>query len=141
MFCEMPGPVSSRRFSNRFKGFVLIVSFLLAACNRRASVSSNAGLSWVITPEPARVGRNEITLNVRDAASKPLTGARIRLEADMAHAGMAPVFDEAKETAPGKYEGALDLSMPGDWVVVVDLTMADGGKLEREIALDGVEAK
>ena len=59
----------------------------------------------------------------------------------MAHAGMAPVFDEAKETAPGKYEGALDLSMPGDWVVVVDLTMADGGKLEREIALDGVEAK
>jgi hypothetical protein len=54
---------------------------------------------------------------------------------------MAPVFAQAKETAPGKYEGELDLNMPGDWVVVVDLTMADGGKLEREITLDGVEAK
>jgi hypothetical protein len=120
---------------------VLVVSFFLAGCNRGASTSSNVALSWVITPERRRVGRNEITLNLRDASSKPLTGARIRLEADMAHAGMAPVFEEAKETAPGKYEGALDLNMPGDWVVVVDLTMADGGKLEREITLDGVEAR
>ncbi|MBO0911254.1 MAG: FixH family protein [Acidobacteria bacterium] len=137
----MPVPVSIRRFLNRFTGFVLIVSFSLAGCNRRASTSSNVALSWMITPEPARVGRNEITLNLKDASSKPLTGARIRLEADMTHAGMAPVFDDAKETAPGKYEGALDLNMPGDWVVVVDLALADGGKLEREIRLDGVEVK
>ena len=141
MFCKMPEPASLRRLSIQFTSFVLVVSFFLAGCNRRASTSSNVALSWVVTPEPRRVGRNEITLNLRDAFSKPLTGARIRLEADMAHAGMAPVFDAAKETAPGKYEGALNLNMPGDWVVEVDLTLPDGGKLEREIRLDGVEAK
>jgi hypothetical protein len=141
MFYEIPVPVSPCRFLNGLTSFALVVSFLLAGCSRRAPTSPNVGLSWVITPEPARVGRNEITLNLRDASSKPLTGARIQLEADMAHPGMAPVFDAAKETAPGKYEGALDLKMPGDWVVEVDLTLPDGGKLEREIKLDGVEAK
>ncbi|HKW18782.1 MAG TPA: FixH family protein [Terriglobales bacterium] len=93
-----------------------------------------------ISPKPARVGINEIAFSLSDAGS-PATGGHFRLEADMVHPGMAPVFADAKEIAPGQYEGALDINMPGDWVVLVHGKLANGQKFERQIPLNGVEAK
>lgn len=59
----------------------------------------------------------------------------------MAHPGMAPIFGQTKETAPGSYDGTVDLNMPGDWVLLVHGRMPDGHKFERQIDLKGVEAK
>jgi len=60
------------------------------------------------------------------------------LEGDMSHAGMAPVFGEAKEIAPGRYQASLTLEMPGDWVILLHVTMPGGQKLERQIDVKGV---
>ena len=72
---------------------------------------------------------------------KPVPGARIELEGDMTHPGMAPVFGKAIEGAAGDYSGRLDLPMGGDWVILMHVTLADGRKVERQIDVKGVRAK
>ena len=67
-----------------------------------------------------------------------MTGARIKLEGNMSHAGMAPVFADAKETETGRYQSSMDLSMAGDWYVSARVTLADGRQFGREIELKGV---
>ena len=58
----------------------------------------------------------------------------------MSHPGMAPVFADAKEIDAGRYQGALQLNMAGDWVVLAHVILADGQKLERQINVNGVQA-
>jgi hypothetical protein len=48
----------------------------------------------------------------------------------MSHPGMAPVFGEAREVAPGQYQGSLEFGMPGDWVALIHVTLPDGRNLE-----------
>ena len=73
-----------------------------------------------------------------DSAAKPITGARIAIEADMSHPGMSPFFAEAKETEPGRYEVHLQFQMGGDWVILLHVTLPDRTKLERQIDVRGV---
>lgn len=80
-----------------------------------------------------RVGPVTITLKLADAASKPLTGAHIAIEADMSHPGMSPGFAEAKEAEPGRYQAHLEFQMAGDWVILLHITLPGGKKLERQI--------
>jgi hypothetical protein len=64
----------------------------------------------------------------------------VGLEADMSHPGMAPVFCEAREVAPGRYQGSLEFGMSGDWVVLIHVTLPDGRTLERDVNVTGVTA-
>jgi hypothetical protein len=73
-----------------------------------------------------------------DVATKPVTGARITLEGNMSHAGMAPIFSDAKEIAPGRYQANLDFAMAGDWVILSHITLANGQKIEGQLDLRGV---
>ena len=56
----------------------------------------------------------------------------------MSHAGMAPVFADTKEIGPGQYRTNMKLSMPGDWYVLVHLTLPDGRELEQEFEIKEV---
>ena len=56
----------------------------------------------------------------------------------MSHAGMAPVFAEASEGEPGTYRAILELTMPGDWIVSVKATLANGNKLDYQFEINGV---
>jgi hypothetical protein len=91
-----------------------------------------------ISPEPPRVGAETVTLKLADRASKPVTGARVIIEANMSHAGMAPHFAEAKETESGRYRAHFEFQMAGDWVVLLHITLTDGKKLERQFDVTGV---
>ena len=51
---------------------------------------------------------------------------------------MGPVSVEAKEIQTGKYRGTLQLTMAGDWIVLVHVTLPDGQTLQRQIELSGV---
>jgi YtkA-like len=79
-------------------------------------------------------------VKLHDAAGQPVAGARVDLEADMSHPGMAPVFALAREGAPGQYQGSLKLAMPGDWVMLIHVTLPDGRKLDRQLSVPGVTA-
>jgi len=91
-----------------------------------------------VMPRPPRVGTATITLSVADDAGRPVSGASVRLEGDMSHAGMKPVFGEAKESEPGRYRVALEFTMAGDWVVLVHLTLPDGSRVEQQFDVKGV---
>ena len=72
-------------------------------------------------------------MTLRDPHGVPLHGARVRLEGHMSHAGMAPVFADGVERAPGVYDLSFALTMRGDWALLVSATLADGARVERRI--------
>jgi hypothetical protein len=90
-------------------------------------------------PQPARVGPVTITFSLKGTEAKPMTGARITLEGDMSHPGMSPVFDNAVEIAPGRYQSHLVLGMAGDWVILLHGTLADGERVEQQFEVMGVQ--
>jgi YtkA-like len=113
---------------------VLTVIGLAGGCHRRQA--SAISVETKFAPDPARVGREAVTVTLRDKDARAMTGAQIAVEGNMSHPGMAPVFGDARETEPGRYEASLDLSMRGSWVVLLHVRLADGEKIERQIAVD-----
>jgi hypothetical protein len=91
-----------------------------------------------ISPEPPTVGPATITVKLADAAAKPVSGAQVTLEAEMSHAGMAPVFQKALETGPGQYQAHLTFAMAGDWVILLHVQLPGGKTLERQFNVRGV---
>ena len=118
----------------------LALCFMCAGCSKRDSSTSPIVINSEVEPQPARVGPVTVTLKLSDATAKPVTGAHIQLEGDMSHPGMGPVFGEAKEIEAGRYQGALQLNMSGDWVVLAHVILADGRKFEPQINVSGVQA-
>ena len=90
-----------------------------------------------VEPQPPRVGQVTITVRVTQGA-KPLTGARVKFEGNMAHAGMTPVFVDAREVEPGRYRANMELTMAGDWVVSVHATLPDGTNFYQQFDIKGV---
>ncbi|MCM3901489.1 MAG: FixH family protein [Pyrinomonadaceae bacterium] len=118
----------------------LFLAFVVTACNKPTEESSGVTIEHEITPHPVRVGPATLTLRLADARRQPVTGASIMLEGNMSHAGMSPVFAQAKETEPGRYQAIVDLSMAGDWNILTHITLAGGQKLERQLDVKGVRA-
>ena len=108
------------------------------ACRQKSASIVEFNFTHAISPRPARVGPVTITLRIADPSGRPVTGARIAIEGNMSHAGMPPVFAEATETGDGRYRASLELSMAGDWAVLVHATLPDGRKLEHQFEINGV---
>ena len=126
-------------FVKRKSVIALYVCLVLAqACRHQSEPVPDLTVTHEISPLPPRVGPLTITLKVTDASGKPATGVGIKLEGNMSHAGMTPVFAGASETEPGRYLSTLELSMAGDWYVVVHMTLPDGRKLEHQFEIKGV---
>ena len=115
------------------------VALPAVGCHRRDAAGEGMSISTQISPQPVRVGAATVTVTgVTDGLGEPLAGVHIQVEGDMAHPGMAPVFGDATETAPGVYTARLNFTMPGDWVVLLHIRLADGSKIERQIDVRGV---
>ena len=121
----------------RKKSLLLFVALLAFACQKTAKPPDIA-IQYDIAPQPARVGAVTINLSLTDKSGAPVSGARVDLEGNMSHAGMSPVSGDAKEIETGKYRGTLQLTMAGDWIILVHITLADGQKVQRQIELSGV---
>src|SRR5215208_7982809 len=115
--------------TNRIRGLCLLCLFLPSFISCRNQSPSDFTVTAEITPQPPRVGQATITLRVTGAREKPITGARIALEGNMSHAGMAPVFADAMELEPGRYRATMELSMAGDWILLVHVTLPGGEKV------------
>ncbi|OGO70653.1 MAG: hypothetical protein A2Z37_00715 [Chloroflexi bacterium RBG_19FT_COMBO_62_14] len=67
-----------------------------------------------------------------------MTGASVSLKADMTHAGMAPVLDDAEEVGEGLYRMSFEWTMAGDWVLTVSGTLEDGRGFEHVLLVSVV---
>jgi hypothetical protein len=68
-------------------------------------------------------------------------GAQVVVEGNMSHPGMGPTFSQTREVSAGVYQGTLDFSMPGDWVLLMHITLPGGLKVERQVKVRGVLEK
>jgi len=122
--------------------WVLGLLFLLslAGCGRGDKDLPDVAMEMVVSPEPPQLGPAAITVTLHDAAGAPISGARVELEGNMNHAGMVPVFADAVEVAPGRYQADMEFTMGGDWFILVHADLPDGRSLERKIDVPGVDA-
>jgi hypothetical protein len=120
----------------------VLAACLLAGCRPGAEAAPEIALRWTVTPRPPSVGAATFSLELTDTMrGQAVSGATVRLEGNMSHPGMQPVFGTAREVEPGRYEARLDLTMAGDWMLFIDATLADGRMLRRQVSLPGVRGK
>jgi len=115
------------------KFLVLSLIALLAFGCQKSTKPPDVSVQYEIAPPAPHAGATTITFKLTDKNGAPVSGARVDLEGNMSHAGMSPVSAAAKEVETGKYRGTLELTMAGDWIVLVHITLNDGQKLERQI--------
>lgn len=118
---------------------ILVGALAASIAGCRASDPSEAiNAAWTVDPSPPAAGQAlvvRVTLTDRD---RPVTGAKLRLEGQMSHPGMAPVISDLVERGNGTYEGHLQLTMAGDWVLVVTGELAGGQRLTKQLDIPGV---
>jgi len=122
---------------------LLVFTFLfppfVSAC-RRTPPHSNITFNYEVTPQPPHVGATTIDLQLRDAKGQAVSGAHVETEGNMSHAGMSPVSGVAREIEAGKYRVTLPLTMAGDWIIVINATLANGEHVQHQIELNGVRS-
>lgn len=118
----------------------LVTILIVAGCHRETKRSSSISIEQEILPQPARIGQETINLKLADPNGSSISGATIRIEGDMVHPGMAPTFADATEVEAGRYQAHLQLTMGGDWVILLHIKLKDGQSLERQIDLRGVQS-
>ncbi len=91
-------------------------------------------------PPTPRVGDNRLIVDVRDPNGKPVS-VKIDAYAEMPAMGAMPAMRapaDLQETAPGRYEGIMDLSMRGEWPLTMNFQTPQGRpvRLQFDLATD-----
>lgn len=119
----------------------IALACLFTGCQPAAKAASDVNVKLELSPTPPHVGTTDVVVSLTDASEQPVAGATLRLEGNMNHAGMKPVFSDLKETESGRYEGTLEFTMGGDWFVLVSGQLPDGSQLDDKIDVPGVASK
>jgi hypothetical protein len=117
---------------------VLVAVHLCGAACRRQPPRADIVIESSFSPAPPSLGPATLRLRLTDRSGHPVGGARLRVEAQMSHPGMAPVTATAVERGPGEYAAALDFPMRGDWILLVSGSLADGRTVSHRIDVRSV---
>lgn len=114
----------------------LISASLLSACGRiQQNPSQNSDgftVEMTVEPEQPTVGPATLIFTLTDEAGQPVNRATLKVEGNMTHAGMTPVFGEATVGKNGRYEIPFEWTMGGDWFVTATITLPNGQNISRE---------
>jgi hypothetical protein len=128
----------------RVSGIAILVlgalSSLVAGCLKPSDALTDVSFACESDPTPSRIGLNTFTVTLTARNGERLTAAQVTLEGVMSHPGMSPVFSEAKEIAPGRYQGTLELNMRGDWTILSHITLSGGRSFERQFGIRNLQA-
>jgi hypothetical protein len=119
---------------------ILAVACLLAlpGCSSSADGTVALSIEPVFAPDPPVVGPLAVELALADSAGVPITGASVRVEGNMSHPGMVPSHGVVTQIGPARFRAELELTMPGDWILLVEVELPDGRCVERVLSLQGV---
>lgn len=122
---------------------VLLCGLNLIGCGNREASSPgiDAKVSIQFEPNPPIVGKNNLEVTLTDPSGKSIQLGMIKVEGNMNHAGMKPVFAELMENDPGKYAGSIELTMGGDWFLLLSSEPSPEGQLNAKVDVPGVKAK
>lgn len=113
----------------------------LAGCTKGVQTANDVAIVCEVAPTPPREGDATITVTLTGADRRPVTGATVKVEGNMSHPGMRPVFADATEVGSGQYRAPFAFSMAGDWIISVNATLSDGRQLHKEVDVRGVASK
>lgn len=125
----------------RLLGVLLLIHLVLGAglgCQSSGDNQRDIQISWEVEPNPPQVGAATINLALQDSTDRPVEGAQVTLEGNMSHPGMQPVIARATEEQAGTYSAEMDITMAGDWFIIVTSTLEDSTVVEHQIHLPGV---
>ena len=138
---DSPGYRGARR--GLFVVVLALAVLPLSGCRREPAGEKPPGIDVKVQVEPAppRVGPVTVIVTLAEAGGGPLRGAEVKVEGGMNHAGMKPEFGDAREVEPGRYEAPLQLTMGGDWFLLVDARLADGRTVHEQVDVPGVKSQ
>jgi hypothetical protein len=112
-----------------FNILAALVLVFVAGCGRIQSPGQPpaAPVQINLAVEPA-----QMVVTLANPTGQPINNARIDIEGNMTHAGMTPVFAQAKAGQNGRYVVPFEWTMGGDWVVTVKVTLPDGQTVSRQ---------
>ena len=117
-----------------------LLACALAACSGDGP-PADVAFTVEVTPQPPHVGTATVEARLATAGGAPVEGATLHVEGNMSHAGMVPELAEAVEVQPGLYRAELELSMGGDWLLLLTADLPGGGSAEHVHELFGVRAE
>ncbi|MDX2137465.1 MAG: FixH family protein [Chloroflexota bacterium] len=119
---------------------VFMIALLLAGCRESAQPTPTAGatleqedidIEMAVEPAPAAVGDATLLVTLHDRDGVPIDDATVAVRGDMTHAGMVPVLGDATGGTNGEYRIPFEWTMGGDWIITVDVTLANGVRISR----------
>ncbi len=84
-----------------------------------------------IDPEKPRIGKNQLTLIIRNKDDKPVEDANVSATAEMPAMGAMPAMPASVEIKPGGaglYQGQFQLPMDGAWPLTVEIQSGTEGQ-------------
>jgi hypothetical protein len=119
-----------------FLFFLLLTALTINACG--GNQTGPSGLQVTLEPPTTGQAEPQLTIQVADSQGQPVTDARVTVEGNMTHAGMAPVIsdavtDDADGAADGRYRVPFQFTMLGDWVLTITIQQAGGSASEQNI--------
>jgi hypothetical protein len=130
-------PRKGTKGTNKITGLCLLCLFVAGFANCHSLWTGDVIVRPEVEPSHPRVGQVTITVRVSQA-EKPITGAHVKFEGNMSHAGMTPVSAEAREIEPGRYRANMELTMAGDWIVSVYVSMPNRTMSYSQFDIKGV---
>jgi hypothetical protein len=118
----------------------LVAILAVVGCQTRDEGLDDMVVELTVMPHPPYVGPATVVVSLTDDQGAPITGATLLLEGNMTHPGMVPSVAEASEVSPGQYEAVLELTMGGDWYILVQGELPDGRTFEHTTDLPGVKS-
>ncbi len=101
--------------------------------------AENVLINLALNDDMAMVGDATLLVTVTDEDGTPINDATVSVRGDMTHAGMVPVIPDSVTTAEdGVYSIPFEFTMGGDWIITVDVTLANEETASVTYEVDGV---
>lgn len=120
---------------------LLLICAMVSGCRRPAPAQSDAQVAIEFTPASPVIGTNNLRITITDTQGQPVRLGRLEVEGNMNHAGMTPVFTHLQESEPGRYAGAIEFTMGGDWFLLLSGKSSNGEPFNKQIDVRGVKPK
>lgn len=106
---------------------------MVSGCARVSQQDDSADIQIRLAPIPFPpvIGDSRLVVQIADKSGSPIDDAHMAVKGSMSHAGMAPVLAEVEGGGKeGVYNVPFEWTMAGDWIVIVDVQLADGSRAQ-----------
>jgi hypothetical protein len=126
-------------FNHYLKTIAIAFVLLVVGCGRiQTDPPADAAellVDFSVEPTDPAVGPTQLRITLTDGNGQPVDDATLNIEGNMTHAGMTPVFAQASGGEDGQYLIPFEWTMGGDWIVTVEVTLADGRAVTRQFTV------